>query len=114
MSSLDEDLTVAKLKIAAIEYVLSKGTIGSIENNYIVLYNGTSKEQLWEVMSDLQTEKNNLQTEKNNLQTEKNNLQTEKNNLLKMEIALIEKESLEIRAKTQQSGMSSTDGKYTV
>ena len=84
MSSLDEDLTIAKLKIAAIDYVLSKGTIGSIENNYIVLYNGTSKEQLW---------------------TEKNNLQTEKNNLLKKEIALIEKESLEIRAKTQQSGM---------
>jgi hypothetical protein len=45
------------------------------------------------------------------LQTEKNNLQTEKNNLLKKEIALIEKESLEIRAKT---GMSSSDGKYTV
>ena len=87
MSSLDEDLTIAKLKIAAIDYVLSKGTIGSIENNYIVLYNGTSKEQLW---------------------TEKNNLQTEKNNLLKKEIALIEKESLEIRAKTQQSGMSSS------
>ena len=84
MSSLDEDLTVAKLKIAAIEYVLSKGTIGSIENNYIVLYNGTSKEQLRKVMSDLQPEKNNL---------------------LKKEIALIEKESLEIRAKTQQSGM---------
>jgi hypothetical protein len=94
MSSLDEDLTVAKLKIAAIDYVLSKGTIGSIENNYIVLYNGTSKEQLWKVMSDLQTEKNNLQTEKNNL--------------LKKEIALIEKESLEIREKTQQSGMSSS------
>ena len=87
MSSLDEDLTVAKLKIAAIDYVLSKGTIGSIENNYIVLYNGTSKEQLRKVMSDLQPEKNNL---------------------LKKEIALIEKESLEIRAKTQQSGMSSS------
>jgi len=84
MSSLDEDLTIAKLKIAAIDYVLSKGTIGSIENNYIVLYNGTSKEQLRKVMSDLQPEKNNL---------------------LKKEIALIEKESLEIRAKTQQSGM---------
>ena len=78
MSSLDEDLTVAKLKIAAIEYDLSMGTIGSIENNYIALYNGTSKEQLWKVMSDLQTEKINL---------------------LKKEIALIEKESLEIREK---------------
>ena len=91
MSSLDEDLTIAKLKIAAIDYVLSKGTIGSRENNYIALYYGTSTEQLW--------------TEKNNLQTEKNNLQTEKNNLLKKEIALIEKESLEIRDKTQQSAV---------
>jgi hypothetical protein len=82
-----------KLKIAAVEFLLSDRRVGNPNNPYILVYEHYT-------IAELKTEKNNLQTEKNSLQTEKNNLQTKENLLLQQQLLA-----------TQISAAATTTGK---